>query len=239
MKKLFSSEFKFKIKDVLYKFLNKTKIFKISFAQTGEDLIVNNIFEYKTNGFYVEIGAFHPFIYSNTNLFHKDLNWKGINIDPNPFSIEKFKKYRPEDINLNIAIANTYEKLKYYYVDDTNSMNSMSEEFLLKRGINPDKIKNVEIECLPLKNVLDKYLPEGQNVDLFNIDVEGFEIEVLKSNDWDKYKPEVIIMECESDCIDDLNKLETVRFLLDLNYKIISYVYSDKNLKNVIFQLKP
>lgn len=239
MKKLFSSEFKFKIKDVLYKFLNKTKIFKISFAQTGEDLIVNNIFEYKTNGFYVEIGAFHPFIYSNTNLLHKDLNWKGINIDPNPFSIEKFKKYRPEDINLNIAIANTSEKLKYYYVDDTNSMNSMSEEFLLKRGINPDKIKNVEIECLPLKNVLDKYLPEGQNVDLFNIDVEGFEIEVLKSNDWEKYKPEVIIMECESDCIDDLNKLETVRFLLNLNYKIISYVYSDKNLKNVIFQLKP
>lgn len=237
MKKLLSSQLKFKIKDLFYNYLKTTiNYFNISYAQSGEDLILKNIFENRKNGFYVEIGAFHPFIISNTNLFYKDLNWKGINIDPNPFAIEKFNQHRPNDINLNIAIANTNSKLKYYYVDDTNSMNSMSEEFLLNRGINPENIKNVDVSCFPLKDVLDKYLSKNQKIDLFNIDVEGLEIEVLKSNDWEKYKPEVIIMECESENINDLYDLETVQFLHNLNYTIISYIYSDKNLKNVIFR---
>lgn len=237
MKKLLSSQLKFKIKDLFYNYLKTTiNYFNISYAQSGEDLILKNIFENRKNGFYVEIGAFHPFIISNTNLFYKDLNWKGINIDPNPFAIEKFNQHRPNDINLNIAIANTNSKLKYYYVDDTNSMNSMSEEFLLNRGINPENIKNVDVNCFPLKDVLDKYLSKNQKIDLFNIDVEGLEIEILKSNDWEKYKPEVIIMECESENINDLYDLETVQFLHNLNYTIISYIYSDKNLKNVIFR---
>ncbi len=238
MKNLLSSQLKFKIKDIFYQFLqSKINFFNISYAQSGEDLILKNLFENKANGFYVEIGAFHPFIISNTNLFYKDLNWKGINIDPNPFAIEKFNQHRPNDINLNIAIANTNSKLKYYFVDDTNSMNSMSEEFLIKRGVDPEKIKNVEINCFPLKDVFEKYLPKNQKIDLFNIDVEGLELEVLKSNDWSKYKPEVIIMECESSSIDDLMKIETVQFLLNLNFIIVGYIYSDKDLKNVIFKL--
>ena len=80
----------------------------LSYSQNGEDRILHRIFENQKSGFYVDIGAHHPFRFSNTFLFYK-MGWKGINVDAMPKSMEIFKRFRPRDINLELAVG-TIEK---------------------------------------------------------------------------------------------------------------------------------
>jgi len=61
----------------------KTQDGYISFSQDGEDMVLRRIFSGKLNGTYVDIGAHHPSLYSNTNYFYQN-GWTGINIDPLP-----------------------------------------------------------------------------------------------------------------------------------------------------------
>ena len=83
----------------------------ISYSQQSEDLEVFRRFNGKRNGYYVDIGAFDPVIFSNTNLFYQN-NCEGINIEPNPENFERFKKFRTRDINLNLGISDEKNILK-------------------------------------------------------------------------------------------------------------------------------
>jgi len=165
------------------------------YGYEGEDLIVSKLFLGKKNGFFVDIGAYHPKTYSNTYLFYKK-GWRGINIDANPLSIKKFQKFRKRDINLNVGVAKIEGKLCYYMFTEP-ALNTFSE-LVYKDRIEKDKatpIGKVEIPTLPLKKIFDIYLPKNQKIDFISIDTEGFEWEVIESNDWDEYRPKVILIE--------------------------------------------
>ena len=79
---------------------NKYFVSKKTYAMDGEDIAVDQYFENKFNGFYVDIGAHHPIQRNNTNLLFKK-GWEGINIDVNEFSIDLFNYLRPNDLNYN------------------------------------------------------------------------------------------------------------------------------------------
>lgn len=87
-----------------YKNLYITRYATKSYAQEGEDLLLRRIFEHKHNGFYVDIGAHHPFRFSNTYLLYKR-GWRGINVDAMPGSIKLFAKFRPRDVNLECGVG--------------------------------------------------------------------------------------------------------------------------------------
>ncbi len=65
-----------------------------SFSQEGEDMLLRSIFVDKSTGFYVDVGAYHPQRFSNTNHFYL-AGWRGINIDAMPGSMEPFHQFRP------------------------------------------------------------------------------------------------------------------------------------------------
>ena len=76
-----------------------------SYSIEGEDRIVRALLWQKHDkGFYVDVGAHHPFRFSNTYLFYTQ-GWSGINIDATPGSMKAFNKYRPRDINLEVGIG--------------------------------------------------------------------------------------------------------------------------------------
>lgn len=75
-----------------------------SYAIQGEDLILRELFEYAKSGFYVDVGAHHPFRFSNTYLFYK-VGWRGLNIDAMPNSMKLFNRFRPRDINIECGVA--------------------------------------------------------------------------------------------------------------------------------------
>ncbi len=79
-----------------------------------------------------------------------------------------------------------------------------------------------------------KYFTE---IDFMSIDVEGMDYEVLKSNNWGKYKPRVIVVEINCTDIEDVKKDDSSRYLLDLGYKIIAKNLIKRDLASVFFVL--
>ena len=194
------------------------KYSSFSFSQEGEDMILNRFFENKLNGFYIDIGAHHPKRFSNTYNFYAK-GWRGINIDAMPKSMDVFNIERPNDINLEIAISNKKGEQTYYMFNEP-ALNTLSNEEAMKKDglLNYKIVERIEVKTHPLKEVLDKYLENNQKIDFMTIDVEGLDLEVLETNNWEKYRPTIVLVE-------DLNKTP----LLDLPSKSRVYKYMNDN----------
>ena len=82
----------------------------ISYAHNGEDVLLNRVFADVANGFYVDIGAYDPVLFSNTYFFYLN-GWNGINIEARPGSRAAFQKVRPRDTNLEMGISRTRGEL--------------------------------------------------------------------------------------------------------------------------------
>src|SRR5258706_13433154 len=87
----------------------------VTFAQEGEDQLLQRFFYGRERGFYVDIGAHHPRRFSNTCVFY-DKGWRGINIEPNPEAIQSFICERPGDINLCCGISDHKGEMKYFHM---------------------------------------------------------------------------------------------------------------------------
>jgi len=196
-----------------------------SYSGNGEDIILlHYLFKNKRNGVYVDVGAFHPKIISNTYQLHK-LGWTGINIDPNPQSIELFKKYRKEDVNLQLGISEKKE-MKTYYNFSYSGANTFDKEFAKAKTEKSwnTLLSKEQIECLPLSEILDMHLtPNNKKIDLLDVDVEGLDLHVLKSNTWNKYRPSVILAE-DKEFRKNPGGSEVYKFLEEKGYKFHSYM---------------
>lgn len=207
----------------------------ISFSQEGEDLLLLRLLGNKPNGFYVDIGAHHPFRFSNTYKFYQ-MGWRGINIEPFPGSMQLFEKHRPDDINLEIAILNDDSKEMVYYVFDEQAHNTFDEQSALKVHETAAPIKmQIPIKPYRLCNILDKYLPKGQAIDFFSIDVEGMDKEVLMSNNWEKYRPKYIVAENKTIGLkEDFNSGLSI-FLAENDYELIARAVNSVVYKLITF----
>lgn len=158
-------------------------------------MILEEYFQGVNKGFYIDIGAYHPIRYSNTFKFYLK-GWHGINIDARPGSMQIFKKIRPKDINLEIAIGNRSECLKYYMFDEP-ALNGFSKEISEERDrdFHFNILKTVDINLERLEVILDNFLPENTEIHFLSIDVEGLDYEVLLSNNFNKYRPKMILVE--------------------------------------------
>jgi FkbM family methyltransferase len=202
-----------------------------SYSQEGEDMILRRLFEKQTRGFYVDVGAHHPKRFSNTYFFYKK-GWNGINIDAMPGSMDLFQRLRPRDINLEKPIAKCKQVLTYYMFNEP-ALNGFSKELSGQRnGQGQYFIKATkEIETTTLEDVLDNNLPFGKEIDFLSIDVEGFDFMVLKSNNFEKYKPKVILIEVLGCCLDEIFDSEIVLFLAQHDYSVFA-----KTVKTVFFK---
>lgn len=175
-------------------FKNHTSWRSRSYSSFGEDQVIHNLVTKKRNGFYVDVGAFHPHKYSNTYYFYKYFNWQGINIEPNPGNFKLFEKDRSRDLNLNLGVADKKGELRYFMFNDGlyNTFDETRKTELVSQGIPLVGEKTIPVS--PLAEVFATYL-QGRSIDFMNVDVEMLDLMVLNSNDWSKYRPEVIAIE--------------------------------------------
>lgn len=158
------------------------------FSQDGEETFLREFFSNKEKGFYVDVGAYHPFRFSNTAWAY-ERGWTGINIEPNIDGYKKFIWMRSRDINLNCGISNKEDTLSYYEFEE-GAYNTFCYEEILKN----QEVKVVsQVKMKRLDSIFNEY--HVGKIDFLDIDVEGYELNVLKSNDWDLYRPTIILCE--------------------------------------------
>ena len=172
----------------------RPKIFfpKKTYSMYGEDIVIDKFFKNKRNGFYVDIGCYHPLDGNNTYLLYKK-GWNGVNIDINQLSVDLFKIARKDDLNINTAISNTSRKVKLYYRKKINMLNTIDRKFAklnFKKGF---KIKTINSNSI--NSVLQKTKYKNKKIDFLNLDIEGNELKALLSLDFKKYGPRLICIE--------------------------------------------
>ena len=181
----------------------------------NEDLEILKYFKGKKNGFYVDVGCYHPIHRNNTYLLYK-LDWRGINIDISEFSIDLFNYLRPDDLNYNFAISNKNEILKMYYQKELSQLSTIEKEQANK--VFQGDIKEKKIQAFTLNEILAKNKYKNYEIDLLNIDVEGADLKVIEGLSFDKFMPKLICVEIHENKI----KESTIfKFLNNKNYELI------------------
>lgn len=173
-------------------------------SQKGEDLLIDEYFNHKKRGFYIDIGACHPKRFNNTKIFY-DKGWRGINIEPNPTRIEFFHKERKRDINLNIGIGKTKKMATFYLLNSagTSTFSKKEANSLIKLGHKLER--KIKVQMYRLEDIIKKHV-KG-DIDFMTVDTEALDLEVLKSNNWKKVRPKLICVET----IDFINILTSIK----------------------------
>lgn len=187
----------------------------------------------KNAGFYVDVGAHHPFRFSNTAFFYKN-GWSGINIEPTPDMFGEFVKLRLRDINLNFAIGTSARPLTFHVFNEP-ALNTFDEEVALSRVANGSKYKiinKLQIPFQTLAKTLDDHVPAGTEIAFMSIDAEGCDLDVLKSNEWERFRPRFLLVEDDAE-LDTLASSEVVGFLAGVGYAMVA-----KTLRTSVFKTK-
>ena len=157
----------------------------LSYSSVNEDNIIDWLTGHKQKGTYIDIGAYDPDHINNTKLFYLR-GWRGINVEPNEHGYKRFVELRPGDINLNCAVG--IGEADFYYRGE-GSGNTFVKDTADQRGFTEKR----KVQLKPLSEIFAEN--NLTRVDFISIDVETFEHEVIKSNDWNKYKANVLCLE--------------------------------------------
>lgn len=162
------------------------------------------------NGFFIECGANDGVSQSNTLLLEQNLGWTGLLIEPGLSNYNKCRSARPNCIVENYAlVSKEYQKDEIEGNFDNcshnglmNSINLYPDYFDVEMIFWANKFRHenqsnpTKVNCCTLQYLLDKH--NITKVDFFSLDVEGYEIEVLKGFDFNKIRPRYILIETTS-----------------------------------------
>jgi len=195
LKKIFlKTQFTYKI--YLYYNLyirHKCYLNRKQYSQWGEDQFIAEYFKDKQQGTYLDIGCFHPVMYSNTCLLYKK-GWSGINIDINPTSIDLFNIVRTKDTNLCTTISENKKIFEIYYDDPFSPVNTLDKDFYKNLKINNSgDNKNFRVRSQTIEEIIKA--SNKKKIDFINIDVEGMDFNILTKIKIEELKPNLISIE--------------------------------------------
>ncbi len=169
----------------------------ISYAQNYEDVVLQRCFKDVSAGFYIDVGAWDPLEHSVTHLFY-ERGWRGINIEPTPEFFERLQRDRTRDINLQLVLGGTDQESQTFTIlkgSGISTMRRLSDDYLENLDGRGFPQEPVEVSTVTLASVCRDYVPEGIEIDFLKVDVEGWETQVLRGHDWDRWRPKVLVIE--------------------------------------------
>jgi len=209
----------------MFNFSNKP--YKNSYSQCGEDVIVDRILTLvgEKDPSYLDIGASDPVNLNNTFFFYKK-GCRGVNVEADPSLTRKLKAKRPRDINLNIGVGAQKGKLDFY-VMTSKTLNTFSRETAERYasyGNNKIEMK-LKIDVVNINEIVSKYFDSKPN--FVSLDVEGLDLEILKSFDFKRFRPEVFCVETltYTENNSEIKITEIIEYMKSVNYMAHSDTY--------------
>ena len=232
IKKIVPLSFKDGMKLKLYYWAKPAYIWH-SYAQAGEDRILEYFFHSVgiTAPTYLDIGTNHPSRGNNTFLFYENGS-SGVCVEADPSLHDDIVKARPRDKCLNVGVTFDDRAEADFYVFSVPSLNTLSREeaeFREKNG----SYKVEKVIKIPLKNI-NAIIEENfsRTPDLMSIDVEGIDLAILESLDFDKHRPVALCVETIT--YSENRTEEKISEILDLVQSKGYLIYADTHI-NTIF----
>lgn len=167
-----------------------------SFSQFGEDLIINqalNIIR-EQNISYLDIGANHPYLLSNTYFFYRK-GFSGTLVEPDPYLCKKlYNRKRDRILNCGVSFGESIESAKLYIMN-ARVLNtfSLKEAKRIEKDTQYKIIDEVNVELIPINILLESYITTLPSV--LSIDVEGLDFDILNSINFEKHRIPVVVAE--------------------------------------------
>lgn len=201
-----------------------------SYSQTGEDRILSALLGESKTGYYVDVGCNDPKHWSNTFAFYCR-GWTGVCIDAATHMIDRYAKARPRDRAVCSPVSDTAQTLAFTEFENP-CVSSLSPEHV-KEWTGRCAVRNVrQVQTESLTKILER-AGAPRCFDLLSIDVEGHDLEVLNSLDFNRHRPRVIVIEIHGFCLSRPADSAIYRLLRDRNYELVGYA-----LMNAYFSSK-
>ncbi len=200
----------------------------ITYAQNLEDVAIRRAFPGQSSGFYIDVGAHHPMKYSVTKHFYDD-GWRGVNIEPNPQSLQRFIADRPDDINLGLALGDSPGTMVLHEPEGLPEAASLDQATAERSArVHGASVHTYRVEVSTLAEVCRRHAPD--RIDFLKIDVEGGEKAVIEGGDWKNYRPVLVVVEAErpyrnatGDSEGNAPWAQWEPILLDADYRLVYY----------------
>jgi FkbM family methyltransferase len=205
---------------------------RVTYSIEAEDLLIERLFyaliepDPGHKGFFVDIGAYDPVRASNTFLLYQK-GWSGVNVDPNPEAIRRFREQRPRDTAVHAAIGRDGEEGNYLMFDEPLLNGFLSPDMEARHVAQGNRIlERVPVEFRSVGSLLAEFAPPGIRIDLLNIDVELMEHSILSDWDFSIWRPRIIAIEIHGPlAVTELAKDQSVTLLVERGYVFLSRLW--------------
>ena len=165
------------------------------------------------------MGCFHPKKYNNTWRLYRQ-GWRGINIDIDPIKIAGFNVVRTQDTNLCCAVSDQEGEIEYFSNGFYALTTSLDKTFAETQGL----YKKKKTQSKQLTTLIAQTAYKGREIDFLSVDAEAHDLAVLKSLDFDTYRPKLIAVETHLKLFSEVEKSPLYLFLQDRGYSLVGWV---------------
>ena len=191
-------------------------------SQYGEDIVLDRVLNLRKPGFYVDVGCYHPVKNNNTFKLYRR-GWRGINLDIDPLKIAAFHLRRPRDLSLACCVSDQPGSIRVFSPglwSLTQTADLATAEKMRARGV---PLVERTVPARPLTSILDESEFRDRQIDALSIDVEGHELAVLRSLDFDRYQPRVVIIESHVRSLEELMASAEFQLLAGKGYALFNW----------------
>jgi FkbM family methyltransferase len=142
---------------------------------------------------YLDLGAHHPYVISNTALLY-ERGSRGVNVEANPVLIELLREARPEDTTVNLGVGPEQGTFPFYQFSKGSGLNTFSVSVAEQQASKRPIVQIVHLPVWTISRIVDEYCG-GVYPDLLSLDLEGLDLAVLKSADFSRSRPRIVIAE--------------------------------------------
>lgn len=211
--------------------------FQRSYSQSGEDLIVDFVLHLMRidSPSYLDVGCHHPWYFNNTYRFYRNGS-RGVCIEPDPDQFQIIKKHRSKDVCLNVGVGIDKKKTADFFVFNEKTLNTFSEKDAKRYDKMPTKSiqKVIQIPLMDINDIIANHL--SKDPDFVSIDVEGWDLEIVRKLNFKKYRPAVFCIETITYTENKTEKKirEIITFMKSRGY----FVYGDTYINTIFVDSK-
>ena len=207
----------------------------LSYSFAGEDVMISFLLaDNRKKIRWVDVGCAHPIFDNNTYRFYRK-GGLGVNVDARKSLRFAHRIFRPNDRFVNAVVSDQIDSqtIEFFVNPDDPHMSSIASNWAKGHLKSSGDLKKVQVPQTTLAQIIQSNLAflglqdsafRSKSIFILSIDVEGHDLSVLRSNDWDEFTPDIICVETiEIKSISDFKANAIFNFLEIKNYELASF----------------
>jgi FkbM family methyltransferase len=192
-----------------------------SYSLEGSDLIIASLLRNVAQGRYIDVGANHPIIHSNTRYFY-ERGWRGLAVDGNREFETQWLEHRPNDIFVSALVSDQIKDVEFFVYPD-RTMSTIESDSIARYAsrYGQQQIQKEARRTTTLFDLKNQYLKQDE-IHLLSVDVEGEDLNCLVGAKLDRWTPGVIVVETKHLSVYRCLENDIVSYLTTLGYRLIA-----------------